>query len=91
MRLTNKPILDHKQAIQEVYRWTPQIRDYDNFMHVGARWVPYTMYFHEKNFRSETVNTDSLGFRYSLLNGKRFSVGERPSNGRVNLLVGGST
>ncbi len=50
MRLTNKPILDHKQAIQEVYRWTPQIRDYDNFMHVGARWVPYTMYFHEKIF-----------------------------------------
>ncbi len=91
MHSTEKPLLDHKQAVQEVYRWTPQIRDYDRFMHIGARWVPYVMYFHEKNFRSNAVNTDALGFRYSILNGKRASVVERPQTGKVNLLVGGST
>ena len=91
MRSIEKPVLDHHQAVQEVYKWTPQIRDYDSFMHIGARWVPYTMYFHEKNFRSATVNTDALGFRYSQLNGKRYSVAERPPTGKVNLLVGGST
>src|SRR5471032_1897000 len=91
MHSTDKPVLDHHQAVQEVYKWTPQIRDYDSFMHIGARWVPYTMYFHEKNFRSPTINTDAFGFRYSELHGKRYSVAERPNGGKVNLLVGGST
>lgn len=86
-----KPALDHHKAVQEVYRWTPQIRDYDAFMHVGARWVPYTMYFHERSYRSPTINTDAFGFRYSEFAGQRFSVAERPPAGRVNLLVGGST
>lgn len=91
MPLTDKPELNHHQAVQEVYRWTPQIRDYDSFMHIGARWVPYTMYFHEKNFRSPTINTDAFGFRYSEYQGQRFSVTELPANGKINLLVGGST
>ncbi len=91
MRSTDQLVLDHYQAVQEVYKWTPQIRDYDSLLHVGARWVPYTMHFHEKNFRSKAINTDALGFRYSELNGVRFSVAERPLRGKINLLVGGST
>ncbi|NIF15572.1 SGNH/GDSL hydrolase family protein [Pantoea sp. Cy-639] len=91
MPSTEKPLLSHHEAVQEVYRWTPQIRDYDRFMHIGARWVPYTMYFHEKLFRSPTINTDALGFRYTELDGRRYSVAERPEGGKVNLLVGGST
>ena len=71
MHSTEKPALTHHEAVQEVYRWTPQIRDYDRFMHIGARWVPYTMYFHEKMFRSPTINTDALGFRYTEFDGKR--------------------
>ncbi|SHF09214.1 G-D-S-L family lipolytic protein [Vibrio gazogenes] len=91
MSSINKKHLSHKDAIQEVYKYTPQIRDYDRFMHVGATWVPYVMYFHEKNFRSETINTDSLGFRYSVHQSTRYSVDSIPKNKKVNLLVGGST
>lgn len=83
--------LAHKAALQEVYNLTPQIKDYDRFMHVGARWLPYTMYFHEKNFISSTVNTDSLGFRYSHLKNYRYSVANLPDKGIINLIVGGST
>ncbi|CAG8868767.1 hypothetical protein PS627_03150 [Pseudomonas fluorescens] len=46
---------------------------------------------HERGYRSGTINTDALGFRYSYLAGKRFSVAERGRSARVNLLVGGST
>lgn len=94
MSLTNKTHhrkLSHKKAVELVYQLTPQIKDYDRFMHVGARWLPYTMYFHEKNFRSNTINTDSLGFRYTYLNNNRYSVAEIPEGSIINLLVGGST
>jgi hypothetical protein len=91
MNLTNLRKLTHQEALKEVYKYTPQIRDYDKFMHIGARWLPYTMYFHEKDFTSQAVNTDSLGFRYSYLGGHRYSVANLPSNSIVNLIVGGST
>ncbi len=91
-KLENKKPLSHDEALQRVYELTPQIEDYDKFMHVGARWLPYTMYFHEKNFTSNAVNTDSLGFRYVYLKGQRYSIAELPTAPtRVNLLVGGST
>ncbi|CDG83128.1 hypothetical protein [Janthinobacterium agaricidamnosum] len=83
--------LTHAEAVQEVYRYTPQILDYDRFMHIGARWLPYTMYFHEKNFRSHAVNTDALGFRYTHHNGRRYAVSDLHGIDKVNLLVGGST
>jgi hypothetical protein len=83
--------LTHAEAVQEVYRYTPQIIDYDRFMHIGARWLPYTMYFHEKSFRSNAINTDALGFRYTHFNGQRYSPCELHGIGEVNLLVGGST
>ncbi|MEP3299160.1 MAG: hypothetical protein ABJO27_22240 [Pseudoruegeria sp.] len=88
---TKLPELSHAQAVQEVYKYTPQIRDYDRFMHCGARWLPYTMYFHEKSFFSDAVNTDALGFRYTYFNGDRCSVAECPDGVAINLLVGGST
>lgn len=85
--------LSHQEAIQEVYKWTPQIRDYDKFMHIGARWVPYTMYFHEKSFVSPTINTDKYGFRYSIFQQQKVSVASFPktTTSSVNLLIGGST
>lgn len=91
MSSINKEKLSHQEAIQEVYKLTPQIRDYDRFMHIGATWVPYVMYFHEKNFRSKTINTDSLGFRYSVQRDAGYSVGSLAKGQKVNLLVGGST
>ncbi|MCF1469268.1 SGNH/GDSL hydrolase family protein [Agrobacterium vitis] len=91
MNSTEFPRLSHREAVLEVYKYTPQIIDYDRFMHCGARWLPYTMYFHEKNFISDAVNTDSLGFRFAYRGADRFSVATLDSDEPVNLLVGGST
>lgn len=87
----NAKTLSHADAVKELYRLAPHSRDYDEFMHVGARWLPYTMYFHYSNFKSPTINTDALGFRYSHKNESRFSVAELPAETPINLLVGGST
>ncbi|MGE7989624.1 hypothetical protein ACQKPE_00940 [Pseudomonas sp. NPDC089554] len=65
--------------------------DYQRFLSLGSRRAPQTLYVHERGYRSSTINTDTLGLRYSHLAGKRFSVGERGGAPRVNLLVGGST
>ena len=91
MNSTNLPTLSHKEAVREVYRHTPQIKDYDRFMHCGARWLPYTMYFHERNFVSASINADRLGFRYAHRGARRYFVAEMPDSGLVNLIVGGST
>lgn len=91
MSWIKKRFQTHHNAVQEVYKYTPQIMDYDKFMHVGARWLPYTMYFHNKNFISKAVNTDELGFRYSHRGDKRYSVADLHQNEKINLLIGGST
>lgn len=46
---------------------TPHMLQYDaQFSDSGeTRWLPYIMYFHPAGYRSEVVNTDSLGFRYA--------------------------
>ncbi|PNE59689.1 G-D-S-L family lipolytic protein [Paraburkholderia fungorum] len=83
--------LTHDEAVQEVYRLTPQIREYDEFMYLGVRWLPYTMFFHHGNYRSAVINTDSLGFRYSSSDRGFYSVADLPTDRPINLLVGGST
>lgn len=65
--------------------------DYQRFMQLGSRRLPQTLYMHERGYRSDTINTDALGLRYSHWAGKRYSPAERGSTARVNLLVGGST
>ncbi|WP_437671264.1 SGNH/GDSL hydrolase family protein [Sorangium sp. So ce131] len=83
--------LTHDEALQEVYRLTPQIIDIDDFLAPAKmRWLPYTMFFQHKNYRSKTINTDDLGFRLTTAHGKEHRVSdvhEEP----VNLLVGSST
>ena len=59
----NRKPLTHDEAVLEVYRLTPQIREYDEFMYLGVRWLPYTMFFHHKNYKSDVINTDEFGFR----------------------------
>ncbi|MET0355366.1 MAG: SGNH/GDSL hydrolase family protein [Cellvibrio sp.] len=87
----SRTALSHNEAVDEVYRLTPQIREYDEFMYLGVRWLPYTMFFHHKNYVSRVINTDDLGFRISEANGKRFSTASFDNSRPVNLLVGGST
>lgn len=77
------------EALQEVYRLTPQMAEYDKFIS-ELRWLPYTMFFHPKDYQSAVVNTDQFGFRKSPRKGLNVSIGELPLDGPINLLVGGS-
>jgi len=87
--MTNQA-LTHDEAVEEVYRLTPQIRDYDEFMYMGVRWIPYTMFFQHPNYVSNAINTDNYGFRLTDVENNIFGV-EKGSSERVNLIVGGST
>ena len=88
--MTLRP-LSHEEAVREVYRLTPQIRDYDEFMYMGVRWVPYTMFFQHPNYRSQAINTDGLGFRVSHGGRGPLRVDDVGGSDPVNLIVGGST
>lgn len=90
-RIVTRKTLTHDEAVQEVYRLTPQIREYDEFMYLGVRWLPYTMFFHHKNYRSEVINTDDFGFRFSDWQDQQLGVENMPKDTPVNLLIGGST
>lgn len=74
---------------------TPQMLQYaEKFDDRGdIRWMPYLMYFHPVNHRSDVVNTDWLGFRIShgSEEGDIASVGENLPSGPVRLLAGSST
>ncbi|QNP68694.1 Inducer of phenazine A [Streptomyces roseirectus] len=70
---------------------TPQMLRYDDFDdRAETRYLPYLMYFHRANYRSDTINTDRLGFRMSVGNGTQASVDNLPK-GPVRLLAGSST
>ncbi|RUR15309.1 SGNH/GDSL hydrolase family protein [Legionella sp. km535] len=86
-----KKPLTHNEAVAEVYRITPQLREYDEFMYLGVRWLPYTMFFHHKNYKSEVINTDAFGFRYTHDQNERYSMEQFPVDKPVNLIIGGST
>jgi hypothetical protein len=72
---------------------TPQMLQYaEKFDDRGEiRWLPYLMYFHAPEHRSEVVNTDRLGFRLSEGQGQRASAGGRVPDGPVRLIAGSST
>jgi lysophospholipase L1-like esterase len=55
------------------------------------RWLPYLMYFHPANHRSDVVNTDRIGFRLSHGHGATASAGGEMPSGPVRLLAGSST
>lgn len=70
---------------------TPQMLRYDDFDdRAETRYLPYLMYFHRADYRSETVNTDRLGFRISRGATEQGSVA-KPPKGPVRLLAGSST
>ncbi|MEE1754117.1 Inducer of phenazine A [Streptomyces sp. SP18CS02] len=70
---------------------TPQMLRYDDFDdRAETRYLPYLMYFHRAGYRSETINTDRLGFRISHGADEKASVLNQPK-GPVRLLAGSST
>ena len=72
---------------------TPQMLQYaEKFDDRGdIRWLPYLMYFHAIDHRSEVVNTDRLGFRLCHGPSGAASLGGPLPEGPVRLLAGSST
>jgi lysophospholipase L1-like esterase len=77
-------------AIDEL---TPHMRQYaTQFSDAGeVNWLPYLMYFHPSYFKSTTVSTDSVGFRYSEAKGERWAVANLIGSPPVRLIAGSST
>ena len=63
------------------------MKEYDR---LGQKWVPYLMYFHEPNYISDVINTDSRGFRVSYKNDEKISEFGNADNRDKCLLIGGS-
>jgi lysophospholipase L1-like esterase len=72
---------------------TPHMREYEDLVdRAETRWLPYLMFFNRASYRSGTVNTDRMGFRYSQSrHGNLAPAGEQKLSTPVNLLVGNST
>lgn len=79
--------------MKSIKRLTPYMEDYaGEFADAGnIHWLPYIMYFHPYSYRSKTVNTDEIGFRYSEARGKRYSVAELAGYEAVRVIAGSST
>lgn len=76
-------------AIQSL---TPQMSEYSERFteNGGTRWLPYLMYFNPANYRSDIVNTDGKGFRYTKVNGLNYSAAEHEGVKNTRLLAGNS-
>lgn len=77
----------------EIDNLTPHMRAYDDAFSDGGsiNWLPYLMYFHPFNYRSETVNTDASGFRYVEAGGRHWSASDLRGIDSVRLIAGSST
>jgi hypothetical protein len=65
---------------------------YDDFDDPSERrWLPYLMYFHRAQYRSDVINTDTLGFRIAHGADGTASLGGGMPSGPVRLFVGSST
>ena len=69
------------------YKYYPQMKHYDA---LEQKFTPYLMFKSLSNYCSDTVNTDSHGFRLSGVNGK-LQVDDLNRAGSVNILTGGSS
>ncbi len=73
------------------YTLTPQMRQYDDFDDRGhTRYLPYLMYFNHADYRSDVLNTDRHGFRYTHGPEGRIGVEDALERGPVRLFVGSS-
>ncbi|MEV1320280.1 Inducer of phenazine A [Micromonospora arborensis] len=72
---------------------TPHMVHYNERLYEDGtfRWLPYLMYFHPADYRSEVVNTDAIGFRITHGKDEQASPGSRLPREPVKLLVGSSS
>lgn len=74
------------------YELVPQMKTYDR---LGFEWLPYLMFSQTPNFRSDTINTDKNGYRFSNKEDVSFQSifdvkkKDQQSDG-VNLILGNS-
>ncbi|MFF8960135.1 Inducer of phenazine A [Streptomyces sp. NPDC014894] len=68
------------------------MKQYDDFDNRGhTRYLPYLMYFNHADYRSEVLNTDRYGFRFTHgPSGERAAVDGETARGPVRLFVGSS-
>lgn len=87
--MSRKRPIDPARDLERRYALTPQMREYDR---AGRAWVPYLMYFHQPDYHSTAVNTDSRGFRCGLgKDGRRIAELARDERLPTCVLAGGST
>ncbi len=69
------------------YEISPQMIHYDN---LGIQWTPYTMFSSRPNYKSNIVNTDQYGLRYSGRS-DTYSIDHILPDEHISIVVGGST
>ena len=72
--------------MKERYKYYPQMEYYDSLDSIPS---PYLMFKSKSNYRSDIVNTDSKGFRFSGEDG-RLRTDNLDQTGSINILTGGS-
>ena len=91
MSLFKNPFSSNKKEDQikkKIYDIVPQMAAYHSFAHL---WVPTVMHMTPPNFRSDTVNTDSTGMRWTFGKNHRMITPESIKTEACNIIVGGST
>ena len=71
----------------ERYSITPQMREYDS---IGLQWIPYTMFTQNSDYKSNVVNTDKYGLRYTGCENPT-SIDTIQAGEEFSLIVGAST
>lgn len=74
-------------SIKSRYKYFPQMETYDN---IANNWLPFLMFFHQPNYSSPVLNTDSNGFRFAGKDG-RVRLDNFDNSASVNIIAGGSS
>ena len=70
------------------YKIVPQMKTYDD---LGYRWLPFLMFNQTANFRSDILNTDNRGYRYSSnYNSYPQSIFQKDNDKQNIIILGGS-
>lgn len=79
-------------AVPLIETLAPQMLAYSKQFHTDGdvEWSPYVMFFHPKRYSSAVVNTDSSGFRFSELDGNKYSVANGKELSSARLIAGNS-